>query len=356
MLNYIKSLIAPVLASLFIVGASQAALYQWSKTPASNSNADPTINWAEGMSPSSVNDSARAMMARVAEWRDDTSGLLNTTGTASAYLLTTNQGIPNPPTHGQLLAFRPNANNASGVTLAVDGGTAYPITTTASLASGVPAGTLINNAPYTVMYDSSDEVWIVRNYYGSTVTDFLVPIGGLIPFAGTAAPNSNFVFAYGQCISRTTYANLFKIISTTYGSCDGTTTFGLPDVRGRVVAGKDDMGGSSANRLTNQSGGVNGDVLGDTGGAETHTLTLAQTPAHTHAQTAQNPTFTYNRRNDISTGGSTTVVTEITASSDPFSVTTASDGSPGSTGSAGSGSAHNNVQPTIIFNMLIRIQ
>ena len=54
-------------------------------------------------------------------------------------------------------------------------------------------------------------------------------------------------------------------------------------MRGRVVAGQDDMGGASANRLTDQSGGLNGDTLGDTGGSETHTLTTAQLASHTHS-------------------------------------------------------------------------
>jgi microcystin-dependent protein len=66
---------------------------------------------------------------------------------------------------------------------------------------------------------------------------------------------------------------------------DGSTTCNIPDCRGRVIAGKDDMGGTSANRLTNQSGGLNGDTLGAMGGSETHTLTEAQLPTITPAGT-----------------------------------------------------------------------
>jgi len=69
------------------------AFWSWSKAPAGNATADPTINWAEGQSPSSVNDSARAMMARVAEWRDDVSGGITSGNTSTAYTLTSNQGF-----------------------------------------------------------------------------------------------------------------------------------------------------------------------------------------------------------------------------------------------------------------------
>lgn len=101
-----------------------------------------------------------------------------------------------------------------------------------------------------------------------------VPTGSVQPYAGASEP-TGWLLCYGQNISRTTYADLFTAIGTTYGSGDGSTTFTLPDLRGRVVAGQDDMGGTSANRLTDFSNSANsqsldGDVLGATGGTETH--------------------------------------------------------------------------------------
>src|SRR5512139_3736646 len=77
----------------------------------------------------------------------------------------------------------------------------------------------------------------------------ILPAGVTVPYAGLTAPDG-WLFCYGQAVSRTTYATLFGILSTTYGSGDGVNTFNLPDIRGRVVAGQDDMGDSSANRLT----------------------------------------------------------------------------------------------------------
>ncbi len=155
--------------------------------------------------------------------------------------------------------------------------------------------------------------------------------GMLMPYAGTTAP-SEWLLCYGQAISRTTYADLFTAISTTYGIGDGTTTFNLPDLRGRVIAGQDDMGGVSANRLTGVTGSVDGDVLGGTGGEETHTLLTAEMPAHTH-----------------------TVSTDATAlsSAGTGGVDAVTGASSTTTGSTGGDGAHNNVPPCIILNYII---
>jgi microcystin-dependent protein len=160
--------------------------------------------------------------------------------------------------------------------------------------------------------------------------------GMLMPYAGATAP-SGWLLCYGQAISRTTYADLFTAIGTVYGTGDGSTTFNLPDLRGRVVAGQDDMGGSSANRLTDQTGGLNGDTLGDTGGSETHTLTEAQLPAHSHGNVVTNVSATF--KTNTGDGGASVVQT-ISQSK--------------ATTSTGSGDAHNIVQPTIILNYIIK--
>ena len=158
------------------------------------------------------------------------------------------------------------------------------------------------------------------------------PSGVVLPYAGTSAP-TGYLLCYGQAVDRTTYADLFTAISTTYGVGDGSTTFNLPDLRGRVVAGQDDMGGVSADRLTDQSGGLNGDTLGDTGGSETHTLATSEIPAHTH-------TF---GEVDTTDSGTNFGVNFVDGT-----------GVDRTTGSTGSGNAHNNVQPTIILNYIIK--
>lgn len=118
-----------------------------------------------------------------------------------------------------------------------------------------------------------------------------VPIGSVTAFAGTIAP-AGWLLCAGQTVSRSQYMGLFLTIGTTYGAGDGSTTFTLPDMRGRVAAGKDDMGGSAASRLTSGASGVDGITLGAVGGAQTHTLTSTQsgTPPHSHANTLSNNT------------------------------------------------------------------
>lgn len=108
----------------------------------------------------------------------------------------------------------------------------------------------------------------------------------------------------------------------------------LPDKRGRVSAGKDDMGGSAANRLTNaRPGGIVGNVLGATGGEEAHVSTIEEIPDHAH-QT-------------IGGGGS----------SGPQNYPSFDTGSTSRrypTTSIGGGLAHNNVQPTLVCNYIIK--
>lgn len=190
-------------------------------------------------------------------------------------------------------------------------------------------------------------------------TGQLVPTGTVLDFAGASAP-TGYLLCYGQEVSRTTYSALFTVLGTLYGAGDSSTTFNLPDCRGRVVAGQDDMGGTSANRLTGLSGGVDGDTLGAAGGAESHTLTEAQLAAHnhtatdaghTHAQPSDtNGYFAYDTSGAIaafSTGGASYQFTAPT--------TTGSGTAAITVGNSGSDEAHNNVQPTIIFNKIIKI-
>jgi microcystin-dependent protein len=182
----------------------------------------------------------------------------------------------------------------------------------------------------------------------------LVPAGAIMAYAGATAPDG-WLLCYGQSLSRATYADLFTAISTTYGAGDDPgNTFAAPDLRGRVVAGQDDMGGSSANRLTDQSGGLDGDTLGDTGGSETHTLITAELAGHTHTLAhvhTQQGTFGQaiisRDLTGIPSGPTDIMITPGTGATSGASAET--------TSSTGSGNAHNNVQPTIILNYIIKV-
>lgn len=160
----------------------------------------------------------------------------------------------------------------------------------------------------------------------------VMPAGAVIPYAGDSAP-TNWLLCAGQDVSRTTYDGLFSAIGTTYGVGDGSTTFTLPDLRGRVAAGKDDMGGDAASRLTSGASGVDGSELGAAGGEETHQLTEAEMPSHTHE---------VNLGSDNSSSGSRIADQAIdTIKNTDLSQETGGD------------DPHNNVQPTLVLNYII---
>lgn len=326
------------------------AMYHWSQTAASNATADPTVNFAEGQAPSSLNDSNRAAMASVAKWRDDIAGAITTGGTSTAYTVTSYSVFSSLSVmNGQVIAFTPHATNGATVTLNVDGLGAKPLRSAPSVE--LVAGVLVQGTPYTCIYNSSDQVFYLRDFY---INPYVIPIGGFLDYAGTTAPNSAFVLPYGQAISRTTYATLFSLISTTFGTGDGSTTFNVPDLRGRVVAGKDDMGGSSANRLTAADDGLNGDTLGATGGGETQTLVTANLPPYTPAGSVSvTSSLTDWLRGGVadnygSIGGFGTY-------NSPTRAQITSTGTLTGTAQGGTSTAFGIVQPTIILSKIMRV-
>lgn len=327
-------------------------LYKWSQTAAADATADASINWQEGQAPSSINDSARAMMAAIAKYRDDVTGAIVTGGASTAYTVSSYQAFDTlVRMTNQAIAFTPHTTNGATVTLNVDGLGAKPLRSAPSVE--LPAGVLVQGTPYVALYNNADAAFYLHGFYNNP---YQIPIGGSIDYWGASAPNSSFALMYGQAISRTTYGTLFSLFGTAYGSGDGSTTFNVPDLRGRVVAGKDDMGGSAASRLTSGYFGASGSTLGNTGGAESHTLTTAQLPAHNHPISitdSRSWTFPWTRwgfattgsvggsGNDYNNSGTTTV--------------SASGSISASSTNTGSDQAHKIVQPTIIGNKILRL-
>ena len=173
----------------------------------------------------------------------------------------------------------------------------------------------------------------------------------------TSAPNSNFVAANGQCISRTTYAAYFALVSTTYGICDGTTTFGTPDLRGRVAAMLD----GGANRLTSAATGCGTafTALGVTcaAGTESKTLLTANLPPYTPSGTIVSTSVTTSSTsaNQVGSGGSFTDVISGAGNSTTAVTTTTTSIFTGTPAPGQIGNPMASVQPTYGINVFVRI-
>lgn len=162
--------------------------FNWSKTASSNGNSDSSINMAEGMAPSAVNDSGRAIMARLAEYRDDTAGTLTTGGTSTAYTLTSNQVFSSLALmSGQSIRVKFHTANGATPTLNVDGLGAKSIVTVTGTA--VAASDLLANGVYDLVYDNSSSEWILVSSVLAAAAN--LSVGGNLTVTGTTALNGN---------------------------------------------------------------------------------------------------------------------------------------------------------------------
>lgn len=167
--------------------------------------------------------------------------------------------------------------------------------------------------------------------YGTGWAPSGIAIGAGFDWYSTADPCAEIMVGDGRALSRTTYATVFAKWGTTFGAGNGSTTFNIPDTRGRVLVGPD-VGPSTgdAARLTAS------DTLGASGGEEKHTLTTAEMPSHSHDMGS-------------SAGGSGGNI-------QPQEVPGAINGSTHPlTGLTGGGGAHANMQPFIVASKAIRV-
>ncbi len=197
-------------------------------------------------------------------------------------------------------------------------------------------GELLENGLYWLIYDGTQFQLQGRQDV----------VGRIIDHGGATAPSAGYLLCYGQAISRSTYAALFAAIGTTWGTGDGSTTFNLPDLRGRVTAGLDNMGGTAANRLTSASG-TPGTTLGGTGGGE-----LQQQHNHAASSTSSSSSSgSIGIQGANNAGGTGTTFmqpggsTSVSISTSTTTTTTISD--------TGSGTTQN-VQPVAMVNRYIK--
>lgn len=189
--------------------------------------------------------------------------------------------------------------------------------------------------PTSIIGDAED----IRGPQGEPADEnALSPIGSINIYAGDADPNANWFIADGRNISRATYSDLFDLIGETYGAGDGSTTFGLPNLQGKVPVGLD-------------SGQSEFDALAETGGEKTHTLTVNEMPSHQHtAGSISQGSYGLIRRSVVGETKTTASVDSSGAGTEPDVVTT-----PGPIPAQGGSQAHNNLQPYIVLNYIIRV-
>ena len=170
---------------------------------------------------------------------------------------------------------------------------------------------------------------------GGSVLD--MPLGTVLPIATESVPEG-WMLCDGREISIEEYQGLYDLIGTTYGAGDSAfwaqvfypaTTFNIPDLRGRTIIGSDDMGGMESGLLTNHDGS-----LGEVGGAERHQLSLEEIPAHSHEYSGGYIGSDGTGNNGVVQSGGQSVETS----------------------SVGGDQPHNNMQPYMALNYMIKVQ
>lgn len=292
--------------------------------------------------------------AAISALRDYLSGMLGTDGVAATALATLGAALSgytaktgaysvvaadkgkliNATTGTWTLSLLAAATAGDGFTVGIKNSGSGVITVDPNLTEQVDGGsTLAVNAGESLVLYCDGTAW------QSVGKSSGVPSGTLTPYAGSSTP-SGWLLCDGSAVSRTTYASLFTAISTTYGVGDGSSTFNLPDLRGRVPVGKDNMGGSAASRVTTAGSGIDGATLGATGGAQNVTLTAAESglPSHSH-------TVAYGPG---AGAGTPTIGANGDISNTPGYLSTSS------AGGSDASSAHNNMPPGLVANYIIK--
>lgn len=321
-------------------------LESYSTTPASN-NASPPAGFPEGQTPASLNDSARQVMADLATfvrqlpWVKLTTGLTLVRNSNSQFQLTGIDVTTMYPAGRRLREIGATTVYGSVASSSFSGGNTL-VNVTNDAGANIPASLTA------VDVSASDLLSITP---AATPASGTPNTPGTLRWSAASTPESDELLCDGSAVARTTYAALFAKIGTTWGAGNGSTTFNVPDIRGRVLIAVGAGSGLTARTLGQQ-----------TIGAETVVLTAANLASHTHSIPAHSHDIIREFADADSTAGANNghLVGDGNEAGSLVTITGASgngvqsDG--GSTsGSAGSDTGHANVQPSAAANCFIHI-
>jgi microcystin-dependent protein len=245
-------------------------------------------------------------------------------------------------------------------TKALSGATKLQMADQGAALTGLTNKLALNAASGDLYYTNSSGV-PVQITQGSSITSptssAALPTGGVMPFAGTAAP-TGWLLADGSAVDRTVYAALFGVIGTIYGTGDGLTTFNVPNMSGRVAVGVGSYIDPVSGTITRS--------LAQVAGAEKHVLVEAELAAHTHTQNAHNHGITdpgHFHTTTIEASGINTTNISFAASGGNFSTSVNTNSkttgvtvnnATATNNNTGADTAHNNMQPYLGLNYIIK--
>ena len=216
-----------------------------------------------------------------------------------------------------------------GSAITVQGAATFESTVTVSGAANFQSTvTVLGNGTFKGDVHVSSKVCASAFYGDGLNISGLLPPGVIVPYGVSTAP-TGFLLCNGQAVSRTTYSALFAIVSSLYGAGNGSSTFNVPDLRGRFIAGWD-AGTSVLTSVT--AGMIVGSPIATVGGTQAVQLTVDQIPDHEHTYTR------YSSKAGGNEGGGGVWMNDNTVS----------------TGGKGGDGYHSNIPPAMILNFIIK--
>ncbi len=220
--------------------------YNWSQTAADNATADEDINWAEFQNPDTVNDSARALMARIAEWRADLAPTRSSAGSGNAYTVTSAAGGSGSYRDGEMVAFIADRANTAACTLNVNARGAVNFRPV--VGTDFSAGEIRASQPIIAYYRSASNEWLAigSGYHVNAMTSGLLTqsVAGRLIKIGTPVlslaptPNTGYIrlTEATQSILKTNWPELNTYLSgLSYPWGSTSTHFSLPPAAGYML-------------------------------------------------------------------------------------------------------------------------